>query len=257
MQQTIYSKIEDLRSVGKKAALCIVISTSGSTPRKIGAKMLVFEDATIFETIGGGSIEKDVIDHAVEVIKDGIPLIKKYKLEEDLKMKCGGSMDVYIEPLNIFKKLFIFGAGHIGKAVAKFARELEFDVTLFDSREGIFNSNEFDGYKCICNEYRKAIDDAAFDKDTFVVIVTPKHEFDETVLKKVVLKHHAYVGMIGSTRKVGIIKKNLLDEKIISQEEIEKINSPIGIPFNAETPNEIAVSIVAKLIDVRNNLLKA
>jgi len=257
MQQTIFEKIEELRRQGKKAALCIVTSTSGSTPRKTGAKMLVFEDSTIFETIGGGSIEKDVIDHAIDVIKDGTPIIKSYKLEEDLKMKCGGSMQVYIEPLNIFKKLFIFGAGHVGKAVAKFARELEFDITLFDSREGIFNSNEFEGYKCINNDYLEAIEETVFDENTFIVIVTPKHEYDEVVLKKVVVKLHAYIGMIGSVRKVGIVKKNLLDEKIISQTEIEKINMPIGIPFAAETPNEIAVSIVAKLIDVRNSLLKA
>ena len=257
MQQTIYSKIEELRNQGKKAALCIVTTTSGSTPRKTSAKMLVFEDKTIFETIGGGSIEKDVIDQAIDVIKQGTPVLKSYKLEEDLKMKCGGSMQVYIEPLNIFKKLFIFGAGHVGKAVAMFARELEFDITLFDSREGIFNNSEFDGYKCICTDYLKAIEDTQFDENTFVVIVTPKHEYDEVVLRKVLTKPHAYIGMIGSARKVEIIKKNLLDEKIISQEEIEKINMPIGIPFNAETPNEIAVSIVAKLIDVRNNLLKA
>jgi len=257
MQQTIFEKIEELRRQGKKAALCIVTSTSGSTPRKTGAKMIVLEDKTIFETIGGGSIERDVIDHVIEAINEGNPIIKRYKLEEDLKMNCGGSMEIYIEPLNVFKKLYIYGAGHIGKAVAKFARELEFDITLFDSREGIFNSNEFEGYKCINNDYLEAINETVFDENTFIVIVTPKHEFDEVVLKKVAVKPHAYIGMIGSVRKVGIVKKNLLDEKIISQEEIEKINMPIGIPFAAETPNEIAVSIVAKLIDVRNSLLKA
>lgn len=253
---TIYSKIDELRNLGKNAALCIVVATSGSTPRKIGAKMIVLEDKTIYGTIGGGSIEKDVIDYVVEIIKEGMPVIKSYELEEDLKMKCGGSMKVYIEPLNVLKKLYIFGAGHIGKAIVKFAKELEFNITVFDSREGIFNSNEFEGCKCVCNDYFKAIDKTVFDENTFIVIVTPKHEYDEGILKRVAVKPHAYVGMIGSKRKVDIVMKKLIEEKILSQTEIEKIDMPIGIPFAAETPQEIAVSIIAKLIDVRNTFSK-
>lgn len=252
--QTIYSKIEELKSEGKKAALCIVISTSGSTPRKTGAKMIVLEDKSIYGTIGGGGVENEVACNALEVIRDGQPIKKSYRLEEDLKMQCGGSMEVYIEPLNILKKLYVFGAGHIGKAVVRFAKELEFSITVFDTREGIYNDSAFEGCNCICNDYYKAIKETAFDENTFVVIVTPKHEFDEEILKRVVVKPHAYVGMIGSKRKVEVIRKNLLKEKILSQNEIEKINMPIGIPFAAETPNEIAISIVAKLIDVRNTL---
>lgn len=233
-----------------------MISTSGSTPRKNGAKMIVLEDKSIYGTIGGGSVENDVVLHALDVIRDGQPIKKSYQLEEDLKMHCGGSMEVYIEPLNVLKKLYIFGAGHIGKAVAKFANELEFNITVFDSREGIFNNKEFEGCKCICNDYFKAIDETVFDENTFIVIVTPKHEYDEEILKRVVMKPHAYVGMIGSKRKVDIVKKKLLEEKNLSPKEIEKIDMPIGIPFAAETPQEIAISIVAKLIDVRNTSLK-
>lgn len=255
--QTIYSKIEELRSEGKKAALCIVISTSGSTPRKTGAKMIVLEDKSIYGTIGGGRVEHDVACHALEVMHNGNPLKKSYQLEEDLKMHCGGSMEVYIEPLNIMKKLYVFGAGHVGKAVVKFAKELEFNITAFDMREGIFNDKIFEGCNCISKDYYKAIKETVFDENTFIVIVTPKHENDEEILKRVSVKPHAYVGMIGSKRKVELIKKNLLKEKILSQKEIEKIDMPIGIPFAAETPQEIAISIVAKLIDVRNTLFKA
>lgn len=255
--QTIYSKIEELRSEGKKAALCIVISTSGSTPRKTGAKMLVLPDKTIFGTIGGGSVEKDVTEHAIECLKTAKTEVKRYKLEEDLKMQCGGNMEVYIEPLHVYKKLFIFGAGHIGKAVAKFAKELEFSITIFDEREGIYSDAAFEGCECICSNYFDAIKKAVFDENTFIVIVTPKHEFDEGILRKVVVKPHAYVGMIGSKRKVAIVKKNLITDKILTEQKVEKIDAPIGIPFAAETPNEIAVSIVAKLIDVRNTLQKA
>lgn len=249
---TIYSKIIELRNQAKKAAFCIVVSTSGSTPRKTGAKMIVLEDKTIFGTIGGGSIEKDVIDHAAEIINGGIPVLKKYKLEEDLNMKCGGSMEVYVEPLNAYKKLFIFGAGHIGKALVKFAKELEFDISVFDSRNGIFDDHDFDGCKCYCGDYTEIIEEAFFDENTFCVIVTPKHEFDEKVLKLVAVKKHAYVGMIGSRRKVEVVRKNLIEEKILSNEEIDSIDMPIGLKMAAQTPQEIAVSIIAKIIDERN-----
>jgi len=219
--------------------------------------MLVLEDKSIYGTIGGGSIEKDVIDHAAEIIKEGNPVIKSYQLEEDLKMKCGGTMQVYIEPLNVLKKLFIFGAGHIGKALVKLSKDLEFNITVFDARQGIFDSIDFEGCNCICNDYFKAIEETVFDENTFVVIVTPKHEYDEEILKRIVVKPHAYVGMIGSKRKVDVVKKNLFAEKILPASEIEKIDMPIGIKLAAETPQEIAISIVAKLIDVRNTQLKA
>jgi xanthine dehydrogenase accessory factor len=255
--QRIYAKTEEIIQNHKPAALCIVIDTSGSTPRKHGAKMIVYADGTIFGTIGGGSVEKEVAEMAVKMIPSGRPAKVTFNLEKDLGMHCGGRMEVYIEPLNPLQKLFIFGAGHIGKSLAGFARELDFAVSLFDPREGIFEDRAFDGFTVLNKDYFEAIDGVAFDENTYVVIVTPKHIFDEDILAKVARKPHQYIGMIGSSRKVELLKKRFLAENILTQEELERVDMPIGIRFNAETPQEIAISILAKLIDVRNTALSA
>lgn len=255
--QSVLSKAEELKNEQKPAALCIVVETKGSTPRKQGAKMIVFQDGTIYGTIGGGSLEKDVAEKAVAMIPLGKPAKLSFKLEEDLGMHCGGYAEVYIEPLNPNQKLFIFGAGHIGKALAGFAKELDFTVTLFDPREGIFNDPVFSSYSCVNKDYFKAIEEAFFDEFTYIVIVTPKHSFDEEILAKVGRKPHAYLGMIGSVRKVELLEKRFLKEKILTKKELENIDMPIGIKFLAESPQEIAISIVAKIIDVRNTLNKS
>lgn len=254
--ESIYQKIEELQKRNGTGALCIVISTSGSTPRKTGAKMIVYPDGSISGTIGGGSVEKEVTEKAIELMKTGKPEKFSFCLEEDFAMHCGGNVDVYIEPFLPTQKLYIFGAGHIGKAVLKFAKELDFKITVIDSRENIFSGSDYSFCECINDDYYKAIDNLVFDENTFCVIVTPKHSYDEEILIKLSKMPHAYLGMIGSDRKVAILKKKLLDEKIISTEEIEKIDMPIGIKFVAETPAEIAISIVARLIDVKNTLIR-
>jgi len=250
---SIFLKAEEARSENRSAAICIVVGTRGSTPGKPGAKMIVYADGSIFGTIGGGSVEKEVIVKALELLASNKPEKFTFDLENDLEMHCGGSVEVYIEPVNPVHKLFIFGAGHVGRAVAMFAKELDFSVTIFDPREHIFNDGAFSTFNCIGKEYFEAIDDAIFDKNTFVVIVTPKHILDEEILARVARKPHAYLGMIGSRQKVEMLKKRFLKENILSAEELEKIDMPIGIKFRAITPQEIAVSILAKLIDVRNN----
>jgi len=251
--QRIFAKTEEIIQGQQSAALCIVIDTHGSTPRKQGAKMIVYADGTIYGSIGGGSVEKEVAETAVNLIASGKPAKIAFNLDKDLGMHCGGTMEVYIEPLNPLQKLFIFGAGHIGKALAGFAWELEFSVTLFDPREEIFRDEAFAGFNCINKDYFKAIGEAVFDENTYVVIVTPKHVYDEEILAALARKPHAYIGMIGSSRKVDLLKKRFLEEKILSGEELEKIDMPIGIKFKADTPQEIAISILAKMIDVRNS----
>ena len=252
--QTIFSKAEEIRNSGIRAAICIVIETRGSTPRKQGSKMIVYADGTIFGSIGGGSVEKEVAEKTVELIALGKPERCSFNLEQDLGMHCGGFMDVYIEPINPSQKLYIFGAGHIGKALVHFAQEFDFSITVFDPRDGIFDDPAFAGCTCIGKDYFEAIEEASFDDKTYIVIVTPKHVFDEEILVKVTRKPHAYVGMIGSRRKVEQATKRFLDENLLTSEEIESIDMPMGIKFNAQTPQEIAISLLAKLIDVRNQV---
>jgi xanthine dehydrogenase accessory factor len=253
--QSIFLKAEEIKNQQVPAALCILIETSGSTPRKEGSKMIVFGDGKIYGSVGGGTVEKEIIEKALEIISNGKPAKFSFQLEDDLNMHCGGFLEVYIEPINPTQKLYIFGAGHIGKAVAHFAKEFDFSVSVFDPRDGIFDDPAFKSCSCIGQDYFKAIEEAIFDINTFIVIATPKHLYDEEILVKVARRPHAYVGMLGSKQKVELAKKRFLEENLLTPEEIEKIDMPIGIKFKAQTPQEIAISILAKLIDVRNTLM--
>ena len=253
--QTVFSKAEEIRNTNQRAAICIVVETKGSTPRKAGSKMIVFRNGTIFGSIGGGSVEKEVADKTLELIDLGKPVKCSFNLENDLGMHCGGYMEVYIEPINPSQKLYIFGAGHIGKALAGFAKEFDFSITVFDPREGIFDDPAFGSCICVGKDYFAAIDEAVFDENTYIAIVTPKHIYDEEILVKVARKPHAYVGMIGSRRKVEQASQRFLDENLLTADEIDSIDMPMGIRFNAQTPQEIAISLLAKLIDVRNQVM--
>jgi xanthine dehydrogenase accessory factor len=250
--QRIFAKTEEIIQGHQPAALCIVIDTRGSTPRKQGAKMIVYSDGSIFGSIGGGSIEMEVAGIAVKQIQLGKPAKITFNLEEELGMHCGGTMEVYIEPLIAEQKLLIFGAGHVGKALAGFARDLDFSVTLIDPREEIFRDENLSGFNMLNKDYFRAIEEVTFDENTYIVIVTPQHISDENILAVSARKPHLYLGMIGSSRKVDTLKKRFMAENILSPEELEKIDMPIGINIKAETPQEIAISILAKLIEIRN-----
>lgn len=249
----IFMKIQDCYKDPRRSALCIVTKASGSVPGKAGAKMIVFDDGSIEGTVGGGSIEKQVIEDALNVIRSQTPIQTDYNLQTDLSMTCGGKVSVYIEPLSKPARLYIFGAGHIGKFLAKYAPDMGFETVLIDWRKDVFDTTEKCSHTQISKPYLEAVNDIAFDTGTYCVIVTPNHEMDEEVLKAVGKKNTAYVGLIGSKRKIETLRKKFLEEKIMSEEELNRIDMPIGIKFNAITPAEIAISILAKIIDVKNS----
>lgn len=248
----IFAKVEEIKRAGKNAALCIVVETSGSTPRKAGSKMLVAETGETYGTIGGGSVEYKMVAEAMTVIRQKEPKKIKLNLETDAAMHCGGMMEIYIEPVSPDLRLVIFGAGHVGAALAHFAKEFGFKITFVDDRPSILKKLKDHGYEIIEKNYIEAANEAVFDEKTYIVVTTPKHEFDEQVTGICAKKPHRYLGMIGSKRKVATAKQNYLDKGLLVVAEIEKIDMPIGIKFNAQTPEEIAISILAKLIDVKN-----
>lgn len=247
-------QLPEIHRQHKAFVLCIVTKTQGSTPRKEGAKMLVFSDGSIQGTIGGGSVELQAINDALKVLADGKPVKKEYQLEDDLQMHCGGNMEIYFEPFYDDLKLYIFGAGHVGREVGKMAREFGFNITFIDHRPEIYKEFESQYAQCMVSDYIGALEQIQFSSRDFVVITTPKHEYDENLLEQLAKIKLAYLGMIGSKRKVAEARKRLLNENLLNEEQLNFVNMPIGIPFNAETPAEIAVSIVAKLIDVKNTL---
>lgn len=250
----ILLNINDVVKSGKKAALCIIVDTQGSSPRKTGSKMIVFEDGTQDGTIGGGSLELRVIDDARKVIEDSKAQKLSYDLGDDLSMNCGGSAEVYIEPINPEKQLFIFGAGHIGRVLARYALDFGFAVTLIDHRAGIENEVDLNAIGLDKRTYTEAAMEINFTDQSYIVIVTPKHKYDEEILEICAKKQNAYIGMIGSKTKVAKARKRFLEENILTDEELNKVDMPIGIKFNAQTPEEIAISILAKMIDVKNTI---
>ena len=253
----IFNDLKTLIDQEIPVVLCIITSTSGSTPRKAGSKMLVYGDGFIKGTIGGGSVEFQVIQDALKLIATGETMVKNYHLEADLEMHCGGTMQVYFEGIGCSPKLYIFGGGHICKALAGYATGLGFRTTVFDQREGIFDTWEFPGVETFVGNYLQIIEKTIFDKNSYIVIVTPKHEFDETILLACAPCEYAYLGMIGSKRKVAEIRNKALENNVLTAEILSKIDMPIGLPFAAETPAEIAISIAAKIIDVKNTLKKS
>ena len=250
--ELMYNKIIEVIHSGKPAALCIVVSTKGSTPLKAGAKMIVWETGKIFGTVGGGPVEKAVMDNAIEIIRKKAPQLFLHDLKKDHAMCCGGFMEIYIEPLMRTNKLFMFGGGHVGKAVVKHAMDLGFDVTVIDSREDVFDDWTVSGYRKAIGDFPKILPTLPYDESTYIVIATLDHPTDNEVLGFCLKKPHYYLGMIGSKNKVSRTRENFTKEGIATKEELDRVDMPIGIDINAVTADEIAVSIVAKLIMEKN-----
>lgn len=247
----IYRKLGELSVEGRPAAMCSIVSTEGSTPRKAGSKMIVTAEQLTFGSVGGGKIELQVIEDALICIESGKTLLKKYSAGEDNDMHCYGECSIFIDPLPNNFKLYIFGAGHVGQALAKVAGNYGFRITLIDHREELIQQLDIEGVEKVYNEYAKAIEALTYDERTFIVVCTPSHSYDEEVSLACVQKPHAYLGMIGSKKKVSLAKE-FFTEKGLDEESINKIDMPIGIPIHCETPEEIAISILARLIDMKN-----
>ncbi len=249
----ILFQLTDILQQGRPFVLCMVTEASGSTPRKQGARMIVFGDGSIIGTIGGGPVELACIDHAKKVLDTAKPDKLNFKLDTDLSMQCGGNMEIYLEPFFGDSKLYIFGVGHIGREVGKLANGFGFSVIYIDHRPDIFGEFDCSYARCIGGDYVETAEKLSFNQRDYVVIATPKHDFDAETLKALAGKELAYLGMMGSKRKVAAIRKNLLENKQLNETQLAKVDMPIGIPIRCETPAEIALSIVAKLVDVKNS----
>ena len=248
----IYEKIVAERNSHREFAICLITQTAGSVPRSAGAKMLVYPDGKIWGTIGGGKVELKVIEDALIAMQQQKCSLKHYDLVKQLKMSCGGSMDVYIEPVMSRNKLYIFGAGHTGRALAKRAMEFDFEVTIIDDRSEYLEDIILPEAKKIHNDYVKALQTLFFDSRTYITIMTYSHDHDRDILSYCLKQPHNYIGMIGSMRKVEETKKQFIATGLASLEELAKIDMPMGIEIDADGPDEISISILAKLLAVKN-----
>ena len=249
----LYAKLSELAKSGRGAALCTIIETRGSTPRKAGSKIIVTEDEKSFGSVGGGILEKQLIKDALKCISTGRSMIGKYSAGSDKDGASYGEARIFIDPLALKKKLYIFGAGHVGQALASLAKNYGFSVSLIDHRKELMEVIDIKDVKKITGEYMTELEKLSFDKNCFVAVMTNAHESDEAVTLACSEKEHAYLGMIGSKKKVAEAKQNFTASGM-DRPTLNSIDMPIGIAMNCETPAEIAISIMARLIDVKNSL---
>jgi xanthine dehydrogenase accessory factor len=240
---------------GEEAALVTIVSTQGSTPQRVGARMLVFADGRIIGTIGGGCYENDAAGKARDSIRTRKAGVARYDLSDGLAEEngliCGGRMEVFIEPLDPSPRLVVAGAGHVSQHVATLASGVGFRVQVLDDREKFANRERFPSADEITvapiDEY---LAEADLPPAAYVLIVTRGHTHDLSALRALAGRPLRYVGMIGSRAKVARIFDALSSEGVAAG-WLGQVHAPVGLDIGAITPEEIAVSIVAELIAVR------
>lgn len=248
----IYRRIAELAEAGSEFAVATVVATGGSAPRESGAKMLVIPGGETIGSVGGGRLEKLVLEDAAAALADGASVLKHYTLEAEheggIGMVCGGDVDVFIEVHKAPRKLLVCGAGHVGRALALAAFQLGMPVTVVDSREEFADSAGFPPSVRVLNADPASEESASLvNENSSVVITTHTHESDLAALQNLLRRDSAYIGMIGSKRKVKTIFDKLREEGF-GEDELARVHSPIGLDIGAETPQEIAVSILAEII---------
>ena len=238
---------------GTPAALVTLTSVRGSTPRKTSTGMLVFANEEIIGTVGGGAFEFYVIHQAYEAIQSKEPRIIRVHLTHDLGMCCGGIMEAFIEPILPQSQLVIYGAGHVGTEVAQLAANLDFAVTVVDNREKWINPKRFPSAVHVLEaDPRDVLNQLPTGAHCFHFITTHSHALDQEIVQSILSYNLAWIGMIGSRTKLAkfIIRLRAADMPMAL---LNKITTPAGLDIGAQTPAEIAVSIVAELIAIRNN----
>jgi xanthine dehydrogenase accessory factor len=255
LSQEVFEALNRALEAGEDAALVTIVSSQGSTPQRVGAKMLVFPDGRMVGTIGGGCYENDAFWKAKEAIQTRKPLLVKYDLNDDFAQEnglvCGGQMQVYIEPLESTPRLYVVGAGHVGYNLAKLAATIGFKIHVLDDREKFANQERFAEAEAVVVEtIPEWLQKAEIPSSAYVVIVTRGHTHDLDALRSLAKRDLRYLGLIGSKAKVKRIYDALIEEGM-PVEYLQRVHAPVGLDIGAVSPEEIAVSILAELIAVR------
>ncbi len=253
----IYEQIVQLRREGRRGAVATIVNVRGSIPSFQTAKMLVRDDGSIVGTIGGGCVEADVWQAAREVMESEKPRTLKFDLNQDPKydtgLVCGGTLEVFVEPVLPPALLYIFGAGHVSLSVCRTAANAGFDVIVADDRSSYARTERFPEAKEVhALDFEQAMQKLEPSESSYIVIVTRGHRDDMRILRWAVQTRARYVGMIGSKRKVIEIAKALQAEGIPAH-LFERVHAPIGLDIGAVTPEEIGVAITAELIAIRRH----
>jgi xanthine dehydrogenase accessory factor len=255
IEREINKKIQDIQDKNIPAYLVTVTSASSSIPTRLGERMIAFQDGNIYGTVGGGNLEKTIIDYVT--IQKPLETIKlNFDLAKDglIQMVCGGLVEVLIERLNNPYLLYIIGAGHCGIELSRLAKSVGFYITVIDNRKEWANKEKHPlADNLIVTPYNKLEKYINFTDNTYICIMTHNHQYDELVLRTSLRKQHKYLGMIGSQNKVNDCFKRLIKQGY-TKKELSKVFSSIGFGIGSMTPSEIAISIMAQIIAVKNNI---
>src|SRR5579872_4521348 len=252
----LFEEVVRMRKSGERGALATIVHTNGSIPSYESSRMLVREDGSIAGTIGGGCVEAEVWAAAKEVMQLEQPRKMTFSLNQDAAydagLICGGTLEIFVEPVLPQPMLHIFGGGHVSLSVARVASAAGFAIGVADDREAFANSERFPMAGSIYTTYDEAFQKLRPNGSSYLLIVTRGHKDDMRVLAWAVRTDARYIGMIGSKRKVISVYK-ALEKEGYRLEEFERVYAPMGLEIGALSPEEIAVSIVAELIAVRRS----
>ena len=261
MNHEVFAALGEALSRGEEAALVTIVSSNGSTPQRVGAKMLVFADGRIVGTVGGGCYENDAIGKARQVLTTRKAVTVKYDLNDDFAeetgLVCGGQMEVFIEPIEPSPAVYIFGAGHVGQFVGRVAHDAGFQVFVIDDREKFANRERFpDAAEIVVDDIPSWLARTTLPFSAYAVVVTRGHRHDLDALRALSRQDLRYLGLIGSRAKVKRIYDALLEEGL-DADALRRVHAPIGLDIGAVSPQEIAVSILAELIAVKHGKVTA
>jgi len=253
--KSIFQALAELEKNNESATLCIVTGSEGSTPRHVGSKMLVYPDGKFIGTVGGGELENRVIKAAIESIRNETAQTLSYNMADPSRGDpgvCGGQVEVFVEPILPAPLLVVIGAGHVGKAVVHLAKWLGYRVCVCDDRPEFCNAESTPGadayYPVKMDELPKQIN---INKHTILILTTRGSAIDAAGILPLLNSSASYIGVIGSKRRWATTVKALKD-KGVSEELIAKVHSPMGLELQAETPEEIAVSIMAEVMMIKD-----
>lgn len=253
--RSLFAALAELEAQNRAAALCTIVTSRGSTPRHTGSKMLVYPDGAIIGTVGGGEMENRVIAEARQAIRDGRPRMLNYDMVDPKRGDpgvCGGQVEVFVEPLQPTPTIVVIGAGHVGRAVASLGKWLGYRVVVNDDRSGFCTPEAVPGgdeyIPTTMDELPKHME---INPWTYLVLTTRGMNVDVAGLPALLNSDAGYIGLIGSNRRWASARKAMLAQGVPA-EQLERVRSPIGLELNAETPEEIAISILAEIIMLRN-----
>ncbi|MFD2916468.1 xanthine dehydrogenase accessory protein XdhC [Psychroserpens luteus] len=245
--------LSEFKEKQQPVALVTVTRCLGSTPCVLGSRMIITKEEVLYGTIGGGKLEFLAIEKAMIALDENKIVESGYTLGPEFEQCCGGKVEFIIEPMNQSPELFLFGAGHIGQEIVKLLIGTPFKVYLIDSRKNWFEEKELDNSINQCEvseiDFKTFRDAVRWGSNCYVLVLTHNHAIDFDIISMALKEETKFLGLIGSKTKKARFNNMLINEMNI-KEGMNNVVCPIGLPIGGDTPKEIAISVVAQLLQV-------